>query len=397
MPKLSFNVMSSLSTPKLHWDIFCKIVDNFGDIGVCWRLAKLLHDEHGLIVRLWIDDLATAKKIIPHLSADLKQQVIDEITIFKWPDADEATEADFTNTADVVIEAFACTLPADYLSAMVKKKTKFNQPITWVNLEYLSAEPWVADFHAQPSPQANGLTRHFYFPGFTESTGGLIREANIVDINQNITNDTACQKEFWQRLNLTNNHHLKVSLFGYPHAPITDLLTVMAESNQPIDCYVPESSILPKIADFFGVKSLKVGDNMQLKNLNLHVLPFLNQADYDQLLTVCDINFVRGEDSWLRAIWAGKPFIWQPYFQDENTHIKKLEAFLALFYANFDVKNQVLQMHTAWTSNQLSAAVWQDYLNQLSNIAGYTLQQSHQLAKQTDLAAKLVVFCNTTQ
>lgn len=255
----------------------------------------------------------------------------------------------------------------------------------------------MADFHAQPSPQANGLTRHFFFPGFTESTGGLIREANLFDRNKEFANNKADQNAFWQSLNLSNSDHLKVSLFGYPHAPITDLLTAIAESNQPIDCYVPESSILPKIADFFGVKSLKVGENIQLKNLNLHVLPFLNQVDYDRLLTACDINFVRGEDSWLRAIWARKPFIWQPYFQDENTHIKKLDAFLALFYANFSVKNKVMQMHAAWASDHLSVAVWHGYLNQLPNIAGYTLQQSHQLVKQKDLAAKLVVFCNMAQ
>ncbi|MES2580165.1 MAG: elongation factor P maturation arginine rhamnosyltransferase EarP [Pseudomonadota bacterium] len=389
--------MTSLSTPKLHWDIFCKIVDNFGDIGICWRLAKQLRHEHGLIVRLWIDDLATAKKIIPHLNVGLKQQVIDEIVIFKLPNADEMSEADFTNVADVVIEAFACELPIVYLSAMAQKKSKYNQQITWINLEYLSAEPWVADFHAQPSPQANGLTRHFYFPGFTESTGSLIREVYIVNKNQILASSSDSQDAFWQSLNLTNSPHLKVSLFTYPHAPINDLLTAMAESNQPIDCYVPESSILSKVADFFAIKSLKVGENVQLKNLNLHVLPFLNQVDYDQLLTACDINFVRGEDSWLRAIWAGKPFIWQPYFQDESAHIKKLEAFLALFYANFDVKAQVIQMHTAWASEHLSAAVWQDYLNQLPNIAGYTSQQSLQLAKQTDLAAKLVIFCNRIQ
>lgn len=374
--------MSNLSAPKLHWDIFCKIVDNFGDIGVCWRLAKQLQSEHKLSIRLWIDDLHAAQKIIPALNVALSQQLIDEILILSWQ-----AEANFTDAADVVIEAFACELPAAYLAAMVQKQS------TWVNLEYLSAESWVADFHAQPSPQANGLTRHFYFPGFTESTGGLIREADIVNKNQILASDSYAQNAFWQSLNLTHCTHLKVSLFGYPHAPITDLLTAMAESNQPIDCYVPESSILSKIADFFGVKSLKAGENIQFKNLHVHVLPFLKQADYDQLLAACDINFVRGEDSWLRAIWAGKPFIWQPYFQDENTHIKKLEAFLTLFYADFDLKKPVLQMHAAWASEQLAAAVWQDYVDQLPNTAGYTLQQSQQLAKQTDLATQLVVFC----
>ena len=40
------------------WDIFCSVVDNFGDIGVCWRLARRLSAGLGQQVRLWVDDLA---------------------------------------------------------------------------------------------------------------------------------------------------------------------------------------------------------------------------------------------------------------------------------------------------------------------------------------------------
>lgn len=364
---------------KKHWDIFCKVVDNFGDIGVSWRLAKQLQSEHKLGIRLFVDDLKAAQKIIPDLNVNLNQQNIDGINVLSWD-----AETDFTGVADVVIEAFACGLPADYLSAMLRKKSDYGQQTTWVNLEYLSAESWVADFHAKPSPQANGLTRHFYFPGFTEATGGLVRENNIAARLQNTS-----AAEYGN-----NENGLKVSLFCYPHAPIESLLTAMSESKQPIDCYMPASSILPKIADFFGLSSLTEGESYQLKNLNLHALPFLSQADYDQLIAACDINFVRGEDSWLRAIWAGKPFIWQPYFQDENAHIQKLSAFLDVFYANSDAKKVVFSMHNAWVSGQLTTIIWQYYLKQLTHISADILRQSQQLAQQTDLADKLVIFCN---
>ncbi|HET9045379.1 MAG TPA: elongation factor P maturation arginine rhamnosyltransferase EarP, partial [Casimicrobiaceae bacterium] len=40
-----------------RWDVFCKVVDNFGDAGVCWRLARQLVAEHDLAVTLWIDVL----------------------------------------------------------------------------------------------------------------------------------------------------------------------------------------------------------------------------------------------------------------------------------------------------------------------------------------------------
>ena len=187
---------------------------------------------------------------------------------------------------------------------------------------------------------------------------------------------------------------LKVSLFCYPQAPINALLDVMAQSTQVINCHVPASSILPQIAEFFDVEAIGVGDYFTRENLHVHILPFLSQLDYDQLLRDCDLNFVRGEDSWIRAIWAGKPFIWQPYFQDENAHIKKLNAFLDLFYANLNIKETVCEAHRCWSVGQLPKQVWSTYLERLAAISGYTLQQSQQLAKQQDLASKLVIFCN---
>ncbi|MES1986609.1 MAG: elongation factor P maturation arginine rhamnosyltransferase EarP, partial [Pseudomonadota bacterium] len=112
------------------------------------------------------------------------------------------------------------------------------------------------------------------------------------------------------------------------------------------------SSILPKIAEFFNLYTIETGSILSKKNLNVHVVPFLSQADYDQLLASCDINFVRGEDSWIRAIWAAKPFIWQPYLQTENTHVTKLNAFLDLFYADCEAhtKAAIYKAHSAWVT-----------------------------------------------
>lgn len=362
-----------------HWDIFCKIVDNFGDIGVCWRLAKQLHSEHQLTIRLYIDDLQVAKQLIPTIDTTLQQQTIQNICIIAWH-----ADTQFPPAAPVVIESFACELPQAYLTTM--------QPSTvWINLEYLSAENWVDDFHANSSKRG-ALTRHFFFPGFTPSTGGLLREHDIV--KQQLTLAAPQQQEFWTSLGLTPNPHLKVSLFSYPHAPIAGLLSAMAQSNQPINCYVPASSILPKVADFFGQATLHIGDTLTEQNLTLHVIPFLSQDGYDQLLGNCDINFVRGEDSWIRAIWAGKPFIWQPYLQTEQTHIKKLHAFLDLFYAECTsaTKAAAYNLHNAWQSEQVTNAAWHDYLNQLTALKSYHAQQTNALAQQTDLATKLVIF-----
>ena len=410
---------------KLRWDIFCKVVDNFGDIGICWRLAQQLQIEHGLQVKLWVDDLDSAQKIIPFLNTQLNQQVIDNISIKKW-----YADADFNPAADVVIEAFACDLPLAYLAAMTLKQSK------WINLEYLSAEAWVDDFHAKPSPKSEyKLVRHFYFPGFTEKTGGLIREAHLArqfainpraqsvegarqrgrgaehvnfnaaalsnlsdgttkhltrltnDISQVIANPTSGREA-------KVNGALKISLFSYPFAPIHDVLNALQANSHEVHVYAPQSSILPNIAQFFGKKSVQVGDKLYQNNLTVEILPFLSQADYDALLAKCDLNFVRGEDSWIRAIWAGKPFIWQPYIQDENAHMKKLDAFLNLFYANYEQKQLVCEAHKYWSAGQLPKAVLNDYLNDLDAIRTHTKLQSAALAKQPDLAAKLVAFCS---
>jgi len=367
-----------------RWDIFCKIVDNFGDIGVCWRLAKQLEHEHGINVRLWIDDLNIARQLIPSLDSSQRTQLIDNITIAIW---DENTH--FEQAADTVIEAFGCELPAEYLALM-------NSESIWINLEYLSAEPWVEGFHARHSKYGS-RTRHFFFPGFTKATGGLLREHTIVENNQKIASDKQLQSDFFQSLNLNLNEDstaLKISLFSYPHAPISNLLAAMADSATKISCYAPATSILPKIAAFFGKESIAAGDHLSRNNLNLHVLPFLSQADYDKLLANCDVNFVRGEDSWIRAIWAGKPFIWQPYLQTEDTHLIKLKAFLDVFYANCEdaAQQATITMHNAWASEQISTSAWQNYLGNINTLKTFTIQQTSALASQPDLATNLVIY-----
>jgi len=367
-----------------HYDIFCKVVDNFGDIGVCWRLAKQLNMEHGIDISLWIDDLNVAKQLIPALDTAKRTQLIDNITISAWD-----VNTSFEQAADAVIEAFGCELPESYLALM--------QPDNiWINLEYLSAEPWVEGFHARHSKHGS-LTRHFFFPGFTQATGGLLREHDVVENNRNIASGKQQQADFFRQLSLNpdeNSAALKISLFSYPHAPINDLLAAMADSATEISCYVPATSILPGIAKFFGKESIAAGEHLRHNNLSLHVLPFLSQADYDKLLASCDINFVRGEDSWIRAIWAGRPFIWQPYRQTEDTHLVKLKAFLDVFYSGCAeaAKQAVIAMHNAWASEQTSASTWQDYLGNISAVKTFTAQQTGALASQPDLATNLVIY-----
>ena len=353
-----------------RWDIFCKVIDNFGDIGVCWRLAKQLHDEYALDVRLWVDDLNVATKIVTDSDAEAHSQKIHGVEVCLWRD-----EASFVNVmpADVVIEAFACELPQTYVKNMVAKK-----PI-WLNLEYLSAETWVDDFHAQSAIHpATGLRKTFFFPGFTDKTGGLIREQHLVAKRE------AAKAEF-KRL-----PRQQVSLFCYPHAPIHSLLQAMSESEHSVECFVPTGSALGKIAEFFGRAQIEVGDTLNKQKLSLTVLPFLTQEEYDQLLWCCDLNFVRGEDSWIRALWSAQPFIWQTYPQDEKHHLKKLDAFLD----KYEVKqNDVLsEFHHAWLEAEITPKLWNKLMTILPALKERAELQTQKFEQHTDLAAKLVIF-----
>ena len=368
---------------QIRWDVFCRIVDNFGDIGVTWRLARQLATEHGKSVRLWIDDMSTASKLILSLDPHASTQHVLNVDICPWAGADSAVPA------DVVIEAFACELPAIYLEKMAAI-----QPV-WINLEYLSAEPWIEDFHAKPSRHAAlPLTKYFFFPGFTQKTGGLLREHDVIARRDEFLGSAVTTAAFRENFSITDNDALKVSLFGYPHAPIPDLLQAFVESTQPILCLVPESSIWAAISDYFN-QSLEHGALTKHGNLTLLPLPFLTQDEYDQLLWLCDINFVRGEDSWVRAIWAGKPFVWQPYRQQEGTHLEKLAAFLDLYGAssNLTASSAMRRIHENWSSDAFPATVWHEYLSHLPALEQHAAAFSIKLAAQSDLASKLVIFC----
>lgn len=358
----------------LKVDIFCKVVDNFGDIGICWRLAKQLQQAHDAEVRLWVDNWAVARKLIPELPEKAAPTKVLGSRICHWTHIN-----DLSLDADVVLETFACELPPAYLAQMQNK-----QPL-WLNIEHLSAESWVADFHGLPSPQANGIQKYVYFPGFDDKTGGLLRESNYCD-------QTTLLQPF--DLPLHDKQALHVSLFAYPSAPMSALLDAMQASAQRTHCYIPQGSLVSTIAEHLGAEALPLGETKVSDTLFIHILPFLSQDAYDGLLQACDINFVRGEDSWVRAIWAGKPFVWQPYQQEEDVHIPKLDAFLDLFYADAADFQLIQTIHHAWSRNTVTSEDWRTYIANLASIQASTLAGQQQQLQQLDLASKLVAFCN---
>lgn len=295
-----------MTAPTLHWDVFCHVIDNFGDIGVCWRLARDLAGR-GQTVRLWLDDSSALAWMAP--------DGVPGVEVRGWPIA-----LDDEQPGDVVIEAFGCELPEAFLQRMALRQPA---PV-WINLEYLSAEPYVERSHRLRSPQfsgpAAGLDKWFFYPGFTARTGGLLREPGLM------AEQTAFDREAWLAgLGLQRMAGERVvTLFCYDNPALPALLDEL--SAQPCLLLVTSGAAARQVQALLG-------PDLRQGRLRAHLLPLLSQPEFDRLLWASDLNLVRGEDSLVRAQWAGKPFIWQVYPQHDEAHAAKLEAFLDLYLA----------------------------------------------------------------
>ncbi len=371
-----------------RWDIFCTVIDNFGDIGICWRLAKQLVHEHGKIVRLWVDDLVSFSCIAPQVDPAAERQVIQQVEIYSWSMLPKAVEP-----ADVVIEAFACELPEIYVSAMLQM-TK--QPV-WINLEYLSAESWVAQYHGLPSPHPRlSLSKTFFFPGFVANTGGLLREKDLLAQRDEFTRHE--EAGFWstKHLPMRKPGELRISLFSYDAVPIDELIATLSACNQSILLIVPAGRIAEYIQRVsFDLISLQSDTVIVQNQLTIRIIPFMEQADYDRLLWSCDINFVRGEDSFVRAQWAGKPFVWNIYPQTENAHWHKLNAFLDLYTVNMSLSTAqaIRDLWLTWNGGMAwHPSAWLNFLTMRESLMQHSRDWINQLLKQDDLATNLVRF-----
>ncbi|UVL05277.1 elongation factor P maturation arginine rhamnosyltransferase EarP [Pseudomonas sp. B21-047] len=371
---------------KATWDIFCTVVDNYGDIGVTWRLARQLVDEHEIAVRLWVDDLNAFVPMCPGADAAALQQWQQGVDVRQWP-----AEWVPIEPADVVIGAFACQLPAHYVEAMRARA----KPPLWLNLEYLSAEHWVEGCHGLPSPQANGLRKVFFFPGFTEKTGGLLREATLLARRQAFEQSAEARQAFLQRLGVYPEVQARlISLFAYENTQLGNWLDALAADSQPTHLLVPQGRILADVGSWLGLVRLEVGDVRVRGALTVQILPFVSQDDYDRLLWSCDFNAVRGEDSFVRAQWAGRPMLWHIYVQDENAHWEKLEAFLEHYRHGLsaDASAALVALWRAWNMDRDVGQAWQAAQQHWPELQQHARDWAARQATRPDLAMALVQF-----
>ena len=356
--------------------IWCRVVDHFGDAGVCWRLARNLSFALGqdaslnVEVVLAIDRAEVLWQLVPERSRSLDWPSLQGVRVVDWafPFAQ----------VDVVISTFGCRLPDHILESMGEQKP----PPIWVNLEHLTPQSWIGSCHTLASPnRTNGLDEIFFFPGFDSSTGGLLREPDLLQDRDRFRTDPHERETFLAGLGVQEADCTLPALlvFGYPDAPVDALIETLA--NGP-----PMLLLLPS------------GPAPTIRRGNLRVHPFgwVAQRDFDRLLWSCMGAFVRGEDSLVRAHWAGIPFIWQPYRLVDQSHREQLEAWLARWqpFLSNDATAAQTSLARAWDrgeSAHLSAA-WDGWIKHLPELKQGAADWSRELATGPSLIQSLSAF-----
>ena len=376
MPLHSFAQTPS-GLASVRWDIFCQVIDNYGDLGVCWRLASQL-GARGQQVRLWVDDARALSWMAPQGSPGVQ--------VLPWPQ-----QAPADGVGDVLIEAFGCEITPEFIAACAYQQRAGGQKTLWINLEYLSAESYVERCHRLPSPVMSGpgagLTRWFFYPGFTPATGGLLREPDLLQRQQHFHTH---QRAAWRVRHGVAPEALAISLFCYEPALLPAWLMQLAQRpaqggtaahllvtagrasaavaaaapTQPVSrqrsdvegCASPSDRSARRIAQ--PIPSVLASDATQRcdsrasadrqmtagATLAISQLAHCSQSAFDELLWACDLNCVRGEDSLVRALWAGQPLVWHIYPQHDDAHHAKLQAFLDWLQAPPSLR----QFHWLW-------------------------------------------------
>ena len=349
----------------MRFDVFCDIVDNYGDAGVCWRLTRRLAqtsptDSHDSI-RLFCNDL----NLLNLFNGGTLKSICNElhIEILPWSEANN-----IQTVPEVVIETFGCQLPQSYL-----EKINQDSNALVINLEYLSAETWVESHHGLPSndPLIPNLKKYFFFPGFSNNTGTLL-QGKLPNLQQETPMALSPAWAISAERNVTHRY----SLFCYETPELLNFLHQLNEQTLDIDIFVCFGQAQALVSKYLN-QAFSVGDVASHKNIRFIGLPFISQDDYDWLLMQCDLNIVRGEDSFVRAQWAGKPFIWHIYPQADQAHLLKLDAFLDKYHqqAPASVK-EAIDMANHWEnpSQWISklelihkhALAWREYLLNLT-------------------------------
>lgn len=431
----------------LDIDILCKVVDNYGDIGFAYRLARSLSERPDAPrLRLVVDDFDAFALLDPAVDPSLAQQVVHGWELYRWREsgAGEATASFRARRPRIVLECFACGRP-DWLEAILFEPGT-EEACLIVDIEHLTAEAYADDFHHMPSlTRSPRVKKAIFLPGFTAATGGLVVDESFARARLRASSDeshASLRRELLDRLGpqagaadsagdaaaarspagtaegaaaLRLEDCFWVCVFSYERdygRIIADLasyqalvaadgsapLLVLAAAGRSQDCFVAAWSA--------------AGEPFPLIRL-----PFLPQEIWDELLLACDFSIVRGEDSWARAALAGNPFLWQAYPQENRYQLVKVAAFLEILMPHFITETPIPAGRTGTAVSGTAAAFsflrdlymafndrdrdWAGETGQEEILSALTLYSdlmpgfrsfSESLARMPDLASRLLTF-----
>ena len=336
-------------------DIFCQVIDNYGDVGVAYRLAREF------------------KRVYPNKKLRFVINQIEELNLIRKSENIEVILykdiSKIENSADLIIESFGCEIPKEYMDKALKKSKLI------INLEYFSAEKWVDDFHLQESFLGGNLKKYFFIPGLSEKSGGILLDNEFLERKKKVE----ANKEYYlEKFEIKEKYDLIGSVFSYEKN-----FDSLIEELKKLDKKVILLILSEKTQKNF-IKYFDNGNNYD--KIKFVKLPFFTYDKYEELLALCDFNLVRGEDSFVRALLLGKPFLWHIYPQDENTHIKKLESFLEKYCSN----NKELKQ--TFINYNINKDDFSYFFKNFKEIEKYNKNYANYLIKNCNLMEKLINF-----
>ena len=336
-------------------DIFCEVIDNYGDVGVAYRLARefkrIYPNKQLRFIISKTEELDLIKKA-------------EDITIIAYKNIDK-----IETPADLVIETFACNIPETYMNKALKTSKLI------INLEYFSSENWVDDFHLQESFLGGNLKKYFFIPGLSEKSGGIILDKEFLDRKNKVQEN----KEYYlKQFNINENYDLIISVFSY-EKNFDNFLETLQKLDKKVLLLLLSEKTQKNFIKYFD-------NNDYYDKIKAVKLPFFTYDKYEELLALCDVNLVRGEDSFVRALLLGKPFLWHIYPQDENTHIIKLESFLEKYCPN----NK--ELRETFINYNINKDDFSYFFENLDEIKKYNEKYTDYLIENCNLMNKLINF-----